>query len=128
MTPFDTTVIQNMHSYNLRFYEHLLLIYMSFVSSRKPICIGFNCHLKEPAIELSKHQASLCQSTFNHMTIELDNGIASFTLSRDTNPILDKLSDVSEGISPFTQIKSSCTVHVIVRTKGRKFFRGFMAD
>ena len=68
------------------------------------------------------------QSTFNHMATELDNGIANFTRSRDSNPILDKLRDVSDGISPFIQIKSGCTVHSIVRTKGSKFFPALMAD
>ena len=44
------------------------------------------------------------------MATELDNGVANFTRSRDSNPILDKLWDISDGISPFIQIKSSCNV------------------
>ena len=37
-----------------------------------------------------KTSGSEYQSTFNHTATELDNGIANFTLSRDSIPIPDK--------------------------------------
>ena len=56
--------------------------------------------------------------------------VFAFFESRNFLPrsLLDKLWDASHGISPFIQIKWSCTIRVIVRNKGSKFLHTPMAD